>query len=731
MTQEKPFYVTTSIAYVNAAPHLGFAMESIEADVVARWMRFQNRETYFLTGTDEHGVKIANTAKGLGMTEKELCDKNSERYRDLKSALSLSNNDFIRTSDQKKHWPGTHKLWKLMAKNGDIEKRQYSALYCYGCEAFMTEKDLDEKGECPNHKRKPEMISEENYFFTLSKYSQKIADLIESNTLEIIPEFRKTEILNLAKSGLFDVSFSRPTEKLPWGVSVPGDPSQTMYVWCDALTNYISALGYGGDEKLFLKFWNDGEVLHIIGKDILRFHAGIWIGMLLSAGVKIPDKILVHGFLTSEGQKMSKSIGNVVDPFSEVEKYGADALRYFLIREVPLGRDADFSRKRFDEIYQSGLANGLGNLSSRIYTLCSRNRVFTLPDELFEDFAGLLVAAEAGLYNAMSKFSLHEGLGSIFYVVDALDKLMDELKPWLLITENPEHARKVLANFLVTIVWVARNLEPFLPETSEKMKQMFGNGEGIFGEGMMLFPRIEKLEEQTLFSLPKEQSSQKKNRFLDFKFTISRAAEKLGIQAEYIILENIHVKKSSRTLQKAMKQTVEEWRESGGRNNKQWKMIIDEQNAIKEKCGVSPEKFPSGPVFLASLVEKNGKLPSINTIVDIYNIISLKKGLSAGAHDLEFFPKKSAKIDITTGEEEFIPLNTDTAQKIQKGEYAFFCDDKKIACRLDSLQCDSTKTTEKTRDVLVYFQAPKNCSSELLSEAKTEFLEMVEQFVRE
>ncbi len=497
MTDKKPFYITTSIAYVNAAPHIGFAMESIEADAIARWMRKKERETFFLTGTDEHGVKIQKTANELGRDVKELCDENSNKFRNLRAILNLSNDDFIRTSDKENHWPGVRKIWHLMKTKGDIEKRKYEALYCYGCEAFFTEKDLDENGECPNHKRKPEVIAEENYFFNLSRYSDEIAELIETGKLRIIPDFRKTEILNLAKEGLHDVSFSRPAEKLPWGIPVPGDPSQTMYVWCDALTNYISGIGYGQtDDPLFQDFWEGGEVMHVIGKDILRFHAGVWIGMLLSAGIKIPDMIFVHGFLTSDGQKMSKSLGNVVDPIDEVETYGVDAVRYFLLREVPVGRDADYSKKRFEEMYQAHLANGLGNLSSRIHTLCLRNNVapgYVLDEEKDGEFLRLIKDAAARLDSAMKEFVLHEALSAIFSLVEILDQKMTELKPWEMVKKEPEKGAHLLRNFLAAISWIADHLEPFLPGTAERMKKMFGVGTKSLGEPAMLFPRTEML----------------------------------------------------------------------------------------------------------------------------------------------------------------------------------------------------------------------------------------------
>ncbi|MEI7510661.1 MAG: methionine--tRNA ligase [Candidatus Peregrinibacteria bacterium] len=499
MSPLKPFYITTSIAYVNGVPHVGFAMESIEADVLARWARKQGRETFFLTGTDEHGSKVAKTAKERGILPQELCDENSAEFQKLGNALTLSNDDFIRTTDKERHWTSAQKIWEKLAENGDLEKRAYTAQYCSGCETFLTEKDLVD-GLCPFHKVAPETVSEENYFFKLSKYSQEIAELLRTDALKIVPDFRKNEILKMAEEGFTDVSFSRPTEKVSWGIPVPGDLSQTMYVWCDALTNYISALGYGKEvEPLhatalpFQKFWNSGEVVHVIGKDILRFHAGIWIGMLLSAGIKTPDKIFVHGFLTSEGEKMSKSLGNVVDPFLEVEKYGTDALRYFLLREVPVGRDADFSRQRFEEIYQAHLANGIGNLSSRVHKLCERNSVEPLhATALRDDFTQIIAKTEKTVTEKMDAFLIHEAIQELFLVVDFCDKRMDEEKPWLA-NEDGTVKMELMKSLLITLRWFAMELEPFLTNTAQKMKNMFGDNGEPLGEGQMLFPRLEKL----------------------------------------------------------------------------------------------------------------------------------------------------------------------------------------------------------------------------------------------
>src|SRR3989338_2326616 len=366
------FYITTAIDYVNAKPHIGHAIEKIQADVLARFHRQKGDEVWFLTGTDEHGAKIARAAQAAGKDPKDFVDDGAGHFKDLKKALNLSWDDFIRTSSQKRHWPGAQKLWLKLFEAGDLYKKSYKGLYCVGHEAFITEKDLVD-GKCRDHQTAPELIEEENWFFRLSKYSDKIKSVIESGELKIIPESRENEILSLIRQGLEDVSFSRPRKDLSWGIPVPNDPEHTMYVWCDALTNYITAIGYGQEQNIEISKYRNFEYwwpadLHIIGKDILRFHTAIWPGMLLSAGLPLPKAIFVHGFITVEGQKMSKTIGNVIAPV-EQKKPGTDPVRYYLLREIPSYEDGDFSYKKFEERYNGDLANGIGNLVARVTTI--------------------------------------------------------------------------------------------------------------------------------------------------------------------------------------------------------------------------------------------------------------------------------------------------------------------------------------------------------------------------
>ena len=475
------FYITTSIAYANAAPHIGFAMEICQADVLARYHRMKGDDVFLLSGTDENGSKIKKTALENKMEPQKFVNENSAKFQLLLDTLNISNNDFIRTTDKKRHWPAAQKLWKKLVEAGDIYKSNYEGYYCVGCEAYLTEKDLVD-GKCPNHQKAPEKIKEENYFFKLSKYSKQIQEKIESRELEVLPKARKNEILNVIKSGLRDISFSRPKKVLDWGVPVPNDDSQTMYVWCDALTNYISALGYGNSPlergRGCVKFWPAD--IHIIGKDILRFHVAIWPAMLLSANLPLPKKIFVHGFITSGGQKMSKSLGNVIDPFEVINKYGVDALRYYLLKEIPSGGDGNFSFERFEEIYQADLANGIGNLTARIITLGTKIEKWNSPfrkegwgDFVIGDLKTNIESTWLNYEKLLNKFKLNEALEIAKKLISACDEYIEQNKPWQLEGEKKE---EIIYNLLESLRHIAWMIYPFMPETSMKIfEQLFAD----------------------------------------------------------------------------------------------------------------------------------------------------------------------------------------------------------------------------------------------------------------
>lgn len=480
------FYVTTSIAYVNARPHIGFAMEVIQADVLARYHRLLGDNTFYMTGTDEHGTKLEQAAKEQGVSPQALVDENSAYFRQLRELLTLSNDYFIRTTDDA-HMKGAQLLWKKMVEAGDIYKGGYEGLYCVGCESFKTEKEIVD-GMCPLHKRPPEKLKEENYFFKLSKYSDEIKKRIHSGELVILPEARKHEILSVLEDGLKDVSFSRPKKVLEWGIEVPDDPEQVMYVWCDALSNYITGVGYGSDDEKFATYWPAD--VHLIGKDILRFHSAIWIGMLLSAGLRLPRAIYVHGFITSEGMKMSKSLNNVVDPVTVVEEFGIDALRYFLLKEIPTMDDGDFSKVRFQTVYESELADSLGNLVSRVLAMSHKYFDGKVPDAGASaddtEFAPKLARIWKSYDEAVAGFDLKKALECVMELAYDANGYVEAQKPWALAKTDQVALASVLYNLLEMIRHLAFMLLPFTPATCAKILGYLGWGDvHMYGHGRM------------------------------------------------------------------------------------------------------------------------------------------------------------------------------------------------------------------------------------------------------
>lgn len=454
----------------------------MQADCLARYHRMIGDNVYFLTGTDEHGMKMKQAADELGITVQRLADDNSAAFQKLTTFLGASNDQFIRTTEDR-HKRGAQKLWSAIAKSGDLYKGVYEGFYCVGCEAYITEKDLVD-GKCPNHKKPPEFFKEENYFFRYSKYLPLIKKLIEEGQLTVLPEARKAEMLQLIDRGIEekkDVSFSRPSKTLSWGIPVPDDPSQTMYIWCDALSNYITALDFENEGELFKTFWPAN--VQIIGKDILRFHAGYWIAMLLAAHLPLPKAIHVHGFITSEGQKMSKSLGNVVDPFEMEKKYGIDALRYYLLREIPTMDDGDFSKTRFEALYTGELAHNLGNLVSRVLTMTEKYSNGKVPALAKEERVVNAVLSTWKNYHAhIEIFNLKAALESVFSLLDFANHYIDETKPWELAKKDPAQVMQILYHLLELIRHVSFMLLPFIPETAKKIQ------EGLHLQGEKLYP---------------------------------------------------------------------------------------------------------------------------------------------------------------------------------------------------------------------------------------------------
>lgn len=472
----KKFYLTTALAYVNAAPHMGHAMQFVRADVLARWHRLKSDDVFFLTGTDEYGSKMYRTAKAENISPKKLADRNTAKFKSLDKLLAVSYDGFIRTTE-KKHQESVKQFWLALEKNNDIYKKKYKGLYCIGCESFKMEKDLID-GKCPDHQIKPEITEEENYFFRLSKYTKEIELKINNNKLKIIPESRKNEALAFIKNGIEDISFSRPKKKLSWGIAVPSDKEQVIYVWADALLGYISKSP-----------WWPAD-LHIIGKDNLKFHAIYWPAMLMSVGLTLPKKIYIHGFITSGGQKMSKSIGNVIDPFEILKKYGVDSLRYYFLKEIPAYEDGDFTESRFKERYNGELANGLGNFCARVLTLASQARINAEQNEDLREIKNKIGITKKQIGRKLEEFRFNEALATIWQIVSFGDNYINQKAPWKI--ENEKEKNKIVFNLVILLKEIAEMLEPFLPQTSEKiLKNIKISGKIIkVKKGEILFPRL-------------------------------------------------------------------------------------------------------------------------------------------------------------------------------------------------------------------------------------------------
>jgi methionyl-tRNA synthetase len=458
MSSKKTRYITTTLPYVNSDPHIGFAYEILRADALARYWRLTGEEVFFNTGTDEHGQKVADKADAEGKDRQEYVNHYAGEYVRLKKGLDLSFDAFTRTTDAH-HKVAAQAIWKQCADNGDIYKKKYSGLYCVGCELFYKESELLEGNICPIHTTKASVVEEENYFFKLSNYQSYLEEYLNNENI-IVPEWRRQEAINFVAGGLEDFSISREKARLNWGVPVPGDDDQVMYVWFDALTNYISTLGWPEDTAgNFKKFWTDGQVLQVAGKDQVRFQSVMWQAMLKSAGVKATDKIVYGGFINSGGQKMSKSLGNVISPFELIERYGTDATRYLLLRHVHPFDDTDVTIEKLDEWYTANLVNGLGNLVARVMKMSESYLEV-------EDFLPL----DPTLLDAPETFDLQSVIDHIWALIGQSDTIITETEPFKLIKTEPEKAKAILGNIRADLLHIGRLLLPIMPETSATIR---------------------------------------------------------------------------------------------------------------------------------------------------------------------------------------------------------------------------------------------------------------------
>lgn len=458
----KNFYITTTLPYVNSDPHIGFATEIINADAIARYKRLKGDSVFFTTGTDEHGQKIWEASQKEGKDVKAYTDHFSAEFQKLKSLLNLSNDAFIRTTDEN-HIKAAQELWKRCEAKGDIYKKSYAGKYCVGCESFKTEKDLNEEGKCLIHPHlEIKNIEEENYFFKLSNYGDKLLEYLQKEK-SILPDWRREEAINFVKAGLEDFSISREKERLFWGIPVPGDEAQVMYVWFDALTNYISTLDWPNEEGNFKKFWLEGETVQVAGKDQVRFQSIMWQAMLMSADIKNTDRVVYHGFINSGGQKMSKSLGNVISPYTLVDEFGVDSVRYLLLRHVHPFEDSDVTMPRLKELYNADLANGIGNLTSRILTLSEKylEGSINFPSVNTEEY-----------FKIFETFDLNKALEYVWRKIGDLDLFIQTTEPFKVVKTDEIKGKELILEMITRLYEIAVLLEPVMPETSSKILEL-------------------------------------------------------------------------------------------------------------------------------------------------------------------------------------------------------------------------------------------------------------------
>lgn len=464
------FYITTAIPYVNAKPHVGHALEFVQADVIKRYHQLLGENVLLLSGSDENALKNVQAAETAGVDVQAFVDKNSKLFQNLSEKLNIEF-DVFQKGSSKSHFASSQELWERCAKAGDIYKKEYSGLYCVGCELFYEKEELDNNGECLEHPgKKLELVTEENYFFKLSKYEKDLKRIIETDELTIVPVSRKNEVLSFINQGLNDISISRSnTRAKNWGVPIPKDDTQRMYVWFDALNIYRSGLDQKHDN-----FWPAD--VHVIGKGITRFHAIYWPAFLLSAKLPLPKSLFVHGYFTVDGKKMSKTIGNVIDPIDLINKYGADALRYYLLSQIPSTEDGDFSEEKLKHVYNADLANGLGNLVSRVAKLCEKVQYSSESKQN---------AIDETVQKNLKDYQFSTALINIWGLISLTDKQINSEEPWKL--NNTELSQK-LYEYTSNIIRIAESLKPLLPETSEKILKQFS---GEIKSSQPLFPRIQ------------------------------------------------------------------------------------------------------------------------------------------------------------------------------------------------------------------------------------------------
>ncbi|NQU98986.1 methionine--tRNA ligase [Candidatus Woesearchaeota archaeon] len=707
---KKKFYVTTAIAYPNSVPHLGHALEIVQADVVARFHRLLGKDVWFQTGTDEHGTKNWETAKKSGKEISKFLDEHVGVFKKLYKELNISYDYFIRTTDKKVHHPGVIELWKNLAKSGDIYKKNYQGLYCVGCETFKTEKELVDN-KCPNHpKLNIKVVDEENYFFKLSKYKDELIKKIKSNEYEVVPKERKNEILSFLKDAK-DISFSRPKTTLPWGIPVPGDDEQIMYVWCDALSNYITGIGYGRDQKEFNKIWPAD--VHIIGKDILRFHAAFWPAMLLSANIPLPKKLFVHGFILSGGTKMGKSSGNVVEPFSQIENYGSEIFKFYLVGTMPFESDGEYSEELLVERANTELVSNVANFIYRTLSFLNKN------------FDGKVIAAKDNKFTAPieSKFkevlSLYENyklrnaVNAILKISAIGNKYFQDNEPWSLIKKDKKKAHEVLSLCVNLVKDLVIVLKPILPIFSSEIEKQL-NLKDLTFKDLNVNLKNHKIGDAEII-LRKIEVVQSEEKPVHVDYSVKPEVEKRGVKVLCAVINGLSVKKKHEGLERLKKEV----------RNKLFsrKDVLDEYRRIDKESGLDIKKSPNSVINLINLVKDKGQLPQINTVVDVYNVVSVETGISMATHDVN---KIKGDVSVRLSKDEpFVSLGN-ISEKLKAGEVVY-ADDEKVLGRF-SKQCQQTVTDNRSRAVLLVAFGNKKLSDKEMRDSVKKACDLIIKF---
>ncbi len=667
---------------------------------------------FFLTGTDEHGKKIQQAAEKAGKKPKEFVDGQVGSFKELCKRWGTSYDRFIRTTDAD-HEKVSQEIFQRVLDKGDIYLGRYEGLYCTACEAFYLEKDLAEE-KCPVHNRSVEALSEDSYFFRLSKYQERLLAFFEKNPGFISPERRRQEIVNRVEEGLKDLSVSRTS--FSWGIPLRNDPKHVIYVWFDALINYLSGVGYPGAK--YKKFWPAD--IHVIGKDILWFHSVIWPAMLFSAGIEPPRKIFVHGFInTAFGEKLSKTSGTIIDPVELSGKYGADTVRYFLLREIPLGEDGNFSVDALVERHNRELANDLGNLVNRALSLAEKKLGNKVPKARTDPELSARLDLKK-ISGHMDALEAHSALAEIFSFVSACNKYVNDKVPWKL---DDREAEAVLYSVLDSCRVIAILLQPFIPATSEKIARQLGVEPGGLEEAKfnLLKPGAKLGKKEILFAkidAPAQEKPPVKAQEISVK--IEPRLAKLGMKVAAAVIEGVSVKKKHEGLERRIRETVKATDLSKVENSGVIKGYLELYDAL----GIKRQGHAVSN--LIAIARQSGKLPTINTVVDSYNLTSITKGLIVGAHDLDMV-SGNVHVKVANGSEYFVPLGTGQRQAIAPGEYVFV-DDKVVLCRLDVKQGDRTKVTNATKNIFLYVQGNARTTQQELDSALEEICLNITKF---